>query len=350
MVRNLKARLAELEDPDVLSAALSPETLKVRGPHADAASLAAQEGQHSSTLARTAASTKENLSAPLLSHLDEASSAENADCVELPSTEGELPPATLGPWTRSLDSRVDNVMSPNLASRITLSTACTCIDGLKSLDYDLPIRWQSDALVDAFFGRHNRMMPILHQPTFMHRYRWLWTSGSINEPPQCMRFCKRPLGLQIFLATANAVFAFGALFGEGPSKQNLSKAERYFSQVWKGDLLATLNDDSTLDTIQLGLLMSLYLQSTEKYSRCWNILGLTIRLAQNRGLQYPIEEARHCSLVKHDISQLDLEVRARLWCVCLILDTYDTFPLLSTLPTVLRLCTERFRCRLTNLA
>lgn len=193
------------------------------------------------------------------------------------------------------------------------------MERLDTLCCDMPLRRQADAAVAVFFGRHNRMFPVLHEPTFMRQYEWLWTSDS-NQKQQCMGFCVRQSGIRLFLALVNAVFALGALFIGDASQHSICKAEKFFSKVWQTDLLTLLMDEPGLEPVQLGLLMSLYLQSMEKFSRCWNILGLTVRMAQSRGLHLSSIEARRRGLLVDNATQLQRELRARLWCVCRLLD------------------------------
>lgn len=202
---------------------------------------------------------------------------------------------------------------------------CVCDQYLDTLCCDMPLRRQADALVEIFFGRHNRMFPILHKGKFMKQYQWLWqfdTGLQSNQERACLQFCQQQSRLRIFPALLNAVFALGALFAYREPEHSIAKADSFFSKAWRFDLLEILDDEVGLEPIQLGLLMSLYLQSTERFSKCWNILGLTIRMAQNKGLQYDAVEARERGLVASCSPQLEREMRARLWYICVLLDTY----------------------------
>jgi hypothetical protein len=75
-----------------------------------------------------------------------------------------------------------------------------------------------------------------------------------------------------------------------------------------------------LELVQLLLLMGFYLQSTEKFSKCWNISGLAIRTAQDMGLHLNAEEALRRGFLDAEPVQLDLEMRRRVWHGCVLLD------------------------------
>lgn len=159
----------------------------------------------------------------------------------------------------------------------------------------------------------------------MRQYHWLWESNlgvKSNHEPSCLGFCRQQSRLRLFLALLNGVFALGALFAHREPEQGIIKADTFFSKAWGVDLLEILDDQVGFEPIQLGLLMSLYLQSTERFSKCWNVLGLTVRMAQNKGLHFDTVEALRRGLLESCSSQLECEMRARLWYACVLLDTY----------------------------
>ena len=232
------------------------------------------------------------------------------------------------------DSSLPRSIPNNNSSAVPRAGAnCTCNQCLDTLCCDMPLRRQADALVEIFFGRHNRIFPVLHQGTFMRQYQWLWDSklgAKSNQEASCLGFCRQQSRLRLFPALLNNVFALGALFAYREPEQGIIKADAFFSKAWRVDLLEILDDEVGFEPIQLGLLMSLYLQSTEGFSRCWNILGLTVRMAQNKGLHFDTAEARGRGLLASCSSQLECEMRARLWYACILLDTYvPCFPVFS---------------------
>lgn len=117
------------------------------------------------------------------------------------------------------------------------------------------------------------------------------------------------------------VFAISSLLEEnGRPDQTARRAETFFSYTQKLDLFDIMDDDVGIELVQLGLLMAFYLQSTEKFSKCWNIIGLTIRMAQNMGLQLNSNEAYRRNLLGPNATQMECEMRLRVWHGCVLLD------------------------------
>ena len=251
-----------------------------------------------------------------------------------PFASSSIGPTTFDTLMKPLDlaagkTHTENILpksvSTNKSSAVPRTGAsCTCDQCLDTLCCDMPLRRQANALVEIFFSRHNRMFPVLHQGTFMRQYQWLWDSNlgaRSNQEPYCLGFCRHQSRLRLFPALLNTVFALGALFAYREPEQGIAKADAFFSEAWRFDLLEILDDEVGFEPIQLGLLMSLYLQSTERFSKCWNTLGLTVRMAQNKGLHFDTAEARGRGLLESCPSQLECEMRARLWYACVLLDT-----------------------------
>jgi len=73
-------------------------------------------------------------------------------------------------------------------------------------------------------------------------------------------------------------------------------------------------DIFSIELVQLLLLTTLHLHSTKYANRCWNTLGLAIRVAQGLGLPWDMPSRRE--------SQVAREMRRRVWYNCVILDRY----------------------------
>lgn len=206
-----------------------------------------------------------------------------------------------------------------------VSSCCTCDRLLDAMRWSLPLRRQADSLVTIYFSRHCRMFPILHQPTFMRQYERLWESTESLMAAQkidCLGLCKQKSRGRLFPATLYTVLAMGALFASRSLERNAIQAATYFRQAQGIDLLEILDDEVGIELIQLGVLTGFYLQSTEKFSKCWNISGLTIRMAQNMGLHLGIAEAFKRGLFTSFPTQLECEMRRRVWYGCVLLETY----------------------------
>lgn len=203
------------------------------------------------------------------------------------------------------------------------ATGCSCDQILGASRWHLPLRRNADDLVALYFARVNRMYPTLHEQTFRKQYEYLWqftTRTSAISGVNCPGLCKQKSKGKTFPGMVYAVFALASLFETGTPEQNTYRADDYFRLAQDIDLLGTLDYEVGIELVQLGLLMGFYLQSTERFSKCWNITGLTIRMAQNMGLQLRLCEARRKGLFSRHATQLDCEMRVRVWYGCVLLD------------------------------
>ena len=78
-------------------------------------------------------------------------------------------------------------------------------------------------------------------------------------------------------------------------------------------LLFEVLDSTSLSLVQMLCLTGVYLQSTQHANRCWNSVGLAIRVAQSLGLHLNEVGGRK-------IPQLEREMRRRVWHTCVVLD------------------------------
>lgn len=196
---------------------------------------------------------------------------------------------------------------------------CTCDRLLGAAHWSLPLRRHADDLVRLYFTRVHRMYPILHRPTFMRQYSTLWEPAPAG-PASCSGLCQQKSLDKTFPAMVNAVFALATLFASNPAEQNSARAATFFNMTQQVDLLDIIDEEVGIELVQLLLLMGFYLQSTEKFSKCWNITGLAIRMAQNMGLQLSPTDARRRGLLTSSPTQLESEMRVRVWYGCVLLD------------------------------
>ncbi|KAJ9653735.1 hypothetical protein H2198_007133 [Neophaeococcomyces mojaviensis] len=173
----------------------------------------------------------------------------------------------------------------------------------------LPSRRMADSFVDAFFDIVHPLYPIIYRPTFMSSYHNLWISSASEDRGDAIELPDTAL----FWSVANIVFALGCQFSSlvDPPKRASLAAEFY--QRSRSLFTTDVLDTASIEGVQLLLLTSVYLQSTDLASRCWNVLGLAIRASQALGLHL---EQRHASCT----SQLDRELGRRIWYNCVILD------------------------------
>ena len=137
-------------------------------------------------------------------------------------------------------------------------------------------------------------------------YRSLWVSGP--DTPNQDTTEDHPVEKAIL----NIIFALGCQNGdrEDAADDFYRKSREYYSM----DEL----DVPSLQTVQLLLLTGIYLQSTKYASRCWNVVGSAIRNAQYLGLDVD----RPGKVIN---SQLEQEMRRRVWYSCVIIDRFVFF-------------------------
>ncbi|KAJ9632943.1 hypothetical protein H2204_007511 [Knufia peltigerae] len=213
--------------------------------------------------------------------------------------------------------------SPEVASPSSAPVTCSCHRLIDAGCWHLPLRRQADSLVAIYFARHARMFPVLHRPTFLKQYQAIWESRSDphRSSPTCVGICKHKSRGKLFPATVNCVFALAALFSSRNPECNASRAAEFYRLAESIDVLELLNEEVGLELVQLNLLMAFYLQSTERFSKCWNMAGLALRTAQNMGLHFNVSEAHKRGLLPSFPTQVECEMRRRVWYACILLES-----------------------------
>jgi hypothetical protein len=167
-------------------------------------------------------------------------------------------------------------------------------------DYVLPPRSTADRLIQIYWTESHTLYPFVHKPSFQKEYEELWTgSDSPNTP--------------MFHCILNIAFALGCQLNAAiPPESRESVSMVYFErsrQLLHFDIL----EGGDFEVVQALLLMGQYLQSTNSPSRCWNVVGMAVRIAQGLGL--------HHQGTKSMLStQRDREMRRRVWHGCVLMD------------------------------
>jgi Fungal specific transcription factor domain len=169
----------------------------------------------------------------------------------------------------------------------------------------LPPRRTADHLVDLYFKYVHTLYPYLHEPSFRSQYEKLWTHDSGHEDDP------------LFYCLLNLVLALGCQFST-LFESSIHSGDTFFNRA-KTLLGFSIFDVGTLQVVQALLLMGSYLQSTNRPNRCWNVLGMGIRVAQGLGL--------HIERSSGDL--VERETRRRAWWGCVLMDRY----FLSNFPT-----------------
>jgi hypothetical protein len=173
----------------------------------------------------------------------------------------------------------------------------------------LPRRATADDFISCYWKFMHPTFPALHKPTFMEQYHQFWANeyGHGEHMP-----FKSDREHAIFVSLMNLLFALGCQFSDlVKDSQKVSVAYGFYErsrQSYNHDWL----DSADLSLVQLLLINGVYLQSTRHSNRCWNSVGLAIRAAQILGL--------HVEPMNTVSSQLEREMRRRIWHTCVGLD------------------------------
>jgi hypothetical protein len=168
----------------------------------------------------------------------------------------------------------------------------------------LPLRSNADDFLRCYFEFIHPLFPLLHKDSFILQYNRLWL------PYDNSRSGKEDL---VFMCNLNLVFALGCQFSSlSPANNRVSTANQFY-KMSRQVLLYDILGSTSVSVVQWLLLSGVYLQSTKHASHCWNSIGLAIRLAQSLGLhlEHPGPKSE---------SQLDREMRRRIWHTCVVLD------------------------------
>ena len=171
----------------------------------------------------------------------------------------------------------------------------------------LPPRQLADSLLHCYWELFHPIYPVLHRPTFHAYYSQLWQPiDASGLAPQSKTHDA------VFHATLNIALAVGCQRNEalaGTEREDLTS--EFYRRSVKLVSIDTL-DTSSLQIVQLLLLRGFYLLGTPYADRCWSTVGVALRVAQAVGLQSARTTAAS--------SQLNREMRRRVWHNCVLLD------------------------------
>jgi Fungal specific transcription factor domain len=164
----------------------------------------------------------------------------------------------------------------------------------------LPPRRTADHLVDLYFKYVHTLYPWLHEPSFRAQYESVWALPSTSNEDDPLFYC-----------LLNLVLALGCQFST-LFESSIHSGDTFFNRA-KTLLGFSIFDVGTLQVVQALLLMGGYLQSTNRPNRCWNVLGMGIRVAQGLGLH----------IDRHTADFVERETRRRVWWGCVLMDRYN---------------------------
>lgn len=173
----------------------------------------------------------------------------------------------------------------------------------------IPTRTMADDLLHSFFAFAHEFLPIFYKPAFYKQYEELWIPSVHSGPRDPLKSFED----NIFLSTLNMCFSLGSLFSQLVHDENRACVSNDYYLRSRALTNFDICDYSSLSTVRLQLITGLYLQTTSNVSRCWNVVGMAIRLAQDLGLH-------KCVSGHAESGRIEVEMERRVWHSCVMMD------------------------------
>lgn len=184
----------------------------------------------------------------------------------------------------------------------------------------LPSETHAMTMIQRFFADTGMLFPFISKEFIVNSYQ---AARATNY-----RRVKRS-----WLCLLNMIFAF-ATFTHSPGhrsmEKNIVESKVFFNRAqdllaeWKlrladlevGESFRSDNETWRAESyaVQCLLLMSQYRQGTQRSDETWSLHGLAVHAATQIGL--------HCTKSTSTISEVDAEIRKRVWFGCVLLDRY----------------------------
>ncbi|KAL7917029.1 fungal-specific transcription factor domain-containing protein [Trichoderma austrokoningii] len=202
-----------------------------------------------------------------------------------------------------VDARTEGAM-------MSISRPASPIAGAQSFDqslsaaadvYSLPPEADMLHLIRLFFADTGMLFPYVHEGSLLQEFAFAKQNNftSIRRSWLCL--------LNMILAFATCVSARPDL----PVERNAAESDVFFkrAQALSGKMaFRTAN----VEIVQYLLLMTQFLQGTQRSAQTWNLHGLTVKAALQLGL--------HTSSSYTKFTPLEKEIRKRTWYGCVVLD------------------------------
>lgn len=174
-----------------------------------------------------------------------------------------------------------------------------------------PVRRKADDFLHCFWEFIHPVFPVVYKTSFIAKYEKLW----IPATAELVVEHEDDEAEALFLSSLNLVFALGCQFSTMiQDSQRRSTADDFYKRSRRLYIFDIL-DSRSIASVQMLLLAGIYLQSTPDANRCWNSIGLAVRLAQSQGLHLD-------NTGRKPESQLTCQIRRRVWHTCVMLDMY----------------------------
>ncbi|KAM5343695.1 hypothetical protein ACJ41O_012232 [Fusarium nematophilum] len=207
-------------------------------------------------------------------------------------------------------------LPPLQTSRQPIQGNALAVSRPQSPQRDMSISWKADRVADAtclppeaemsrlvwqFFRETGMLFPYINEQRFMATYRNLQASGHRSVRHSWLGL------LNMILAMATSTETRSGLTME----QRHSRSEVFFNRA-KALCLDQMMAGASVEAVQAMLLMTQYLQGTQRSIKTWAIHGLAVKAAFQLGLQSAQASQR--------FDALEREIRVRTWYGCVILD------------------------------
>jgi hypothetical protein len=177
----------------------------------------------------------------------------------------------------------------------------------------LPERHLADNLLANFWENVHPIFPVLHRQSMIDCYEKLWVANRVQKSD--LRY--GDYSKSMLHATLNIILAIGCQYANTAApQQSFPMADLFYQRSKK--LIPFDELDTSLSTVQLLLLTGIYLQLTRYLGRCWNTIGLALRVAQGLGLRVD----KRTSATE---SRKQREMKRRVWYICVMMDRYTCF-------------------------
>ncbi|KAH8803655.1 fungal-specific transcription factor domain-containing protein [Xylogone sp. PMI_703] len=169
---------------------------------------------------------------------------------------------------------------------------------------DLPTKELADAYIDIYFFTIHIAYPFVDKSLFMQRYEKFWSGDAETAESSS------------WLSLFYTILAIGAYYTSFPrcENTNLRAHLNYFGHAMY--LSHSMMTDCTLENIQMLLAQCFFLLAMGQTDRCWNTLGLAIRVAQSIGLH--VEDSLKQPLT--GLTPREQETERRTWYSMYVLD------------------------------
>lgn len=173
-------------------------------------------------------------------------------------------------------------------------------------DCVLPPKSRADALMSVYLDAVHYLYPFIDRVALMESYESLFTShGSVDVDPS-------------LLCALNLIFALSCqLDTTVTAEQRQTSANVFFRRAQ--NLLDIWKLESSLESVQVLLLLGQYLQSTNEPLQCWVFVGAATRMAQSLGLHLSETSANVASIRQREILR-------RVWHACILMDRVLAMP------------------------